>query len=164
MLQNAPEKMVPLSEELPLEQTKETSSVGTTDTVLAITVQDGTSDFLGMSGSLLCLIHCLSPQLIALGLFGVGIGNFFAGESWALIFWLTCLWAVFRSVKNSVFPRAQLALWFAFGLFSLGLGLELFTESGKWLSYLGSLLLILSHLWNFRLQLRWRKFRLKCVS
>jgi hypothetical protein len=110
-----------------------------------------------MGGSLLCLIHCLSPQLIALGLFGSGFGSFFAGEWWALLFWITCFWAVYRSARGSVFPAARLILWISFGIFSLGLAFEFLTSSGKWLSYLGSIFLMAGHLWNFRLQMGWRK-------
>lgn len=118
-----------------------------------------TPDVLGISGSFLCLLHCLAPQLMALGIFGAGFGSFFAGEVWALLFWITCLWAVWRSAATTHFPLAAIALWMAFLLFSAGLALEFFFNSVKGVSYAGSVLLILAHFWNFRLQLQWRKFR-----
>jgi hypothetical protein len=115
-------------------------------------IQTSGSDFVGISGSILCLIHCLAPQLIGLGLLGAGIGSYFAGEIWALIFWITCLWAVNHSAKSARYPAAALALWASFLLFSSGLAMETFLGAGKAVSYSGSVLLILAHLWNYRLQ------------
>jgi hypothetical protein len=115
------------------------------------------ADFLGISGSLLCLLHCLAPQLATFGLLGAGLGSFFAGEFWAVIFWATCFWAVYRSAASSVFPRNKLLLWMAFLIFSAGLVLEFFSIGGKWVSYTGSVLLIIAHILNFLEEMRWRK-------
>ena len=120
-------------------------------------------DLLGMGGSLLCLVHCLAPQLIALGILGAGIGSFFAGEIWALLFWITCFWAVYSSAASTPYPRSSMALWLSFFIFSLGLGLETFAGMGKETSYAGSVLLIAAHSWNFRLQLRWSARRKKLL-
>ena len=119
------------------------------------------TDLIGIGGSLLCLLHCLAPQLISLGLLGASFGDFFAGETWALIFWITCFWALYQSAKNTRFPRAALALWIAFLVFSVGLVLEPFTETGKLFTYGGSVMLIASHIWNFRLFLQWSALRKK---
>jgi hypothetical protein len=115
------------------------------------------ADFLGISGSLLCLLHCLAPQLATFGLLGAGLGSFFAGEFWAVIFWATCFWAVYRSAASSIFPRNKLLLWLAFLIFSAGLGLEFFSIGGKWVSYTGSVLLVIAHILNFLEEMRWRK-------
>jgi len=123
----------------------------------------GGFDILGMGGSLLCLIHCLAPQLIALGILGAGIGSIFAGEIWDLVFWITCFWAVYSSASSTPFSRASLALWVSFFIFSLGLGLEAFAGMGKETSYAGSVLLIVAHSWNFRLQLSWSTQRKKML-
>lgn len=110
------------------------------------------ADLVGISGSLLCLIHCLAPQLISLGILGAGAGAFFSGEIWAGLFWLTCLWAVRKAASDAPYPVSSLFLWLSFGTFSLGLGLETFWGADKIISYSGSLLLILAHLNNYRLQ------------
>jgi hypothetical protein len=110
------------------------------------------SDFIGIGGSFFCLVHCLAPQLISLGLLGAGIGSWFSGEYWAFLFWITCLWAVVKSSGASRFPSAALFLWIAFLLFSIGLMLETFFGAAKLISYLGSLCLISAHLWNYRQQ------------
>jgi hypothetical protein len=110
------------------------------------------ADFVGISGSLLCLVHCLAPQLISLGILGAGIGTFFSGEIWAGLFWITCLWAVRKAAADAPFPISAFFLWFSFSTFSLGLGMETFFGADKIISYSGSLLLILAHLNNYRLQ------------
>ena len=114
-------------------------------------------DYVGAGGSFLCLIHCLAPQLIALGSVGLGIGSFFAGEAWNLFFWLTCLVAVWQSARKTVYSRSSLFLWIAFIVFSLGLGYELYTDSEHFVSYIGSILLISAHSYNLHLQNQWRR-------
>lgn len=115
------------------------------------------ADFVGAGGSFLCLIHCLAPQLIALGSVGLGVGSFFAGEVWNLFFWLTCLLAVWQSSRKSVYVRSSLFLWVAFAVFTIGIGYEVITESEHLISYAGSILLIASHAYNLHLQNRWSR-------
>jgi hypothetical protein len=116
------------------------------------------SDFIGVSGSFLCLIHCLAPQMIALGSIGLGISSFFASEGWTLFFFLTCLLAVWHSSRKSVFLYVQVLLWSAFALFTTGLLVEHLTHSECIVSYFGSAALITAHVVNFRKQAGWKKF------
>jgi hypothetical protein len=116
------------------------------------------SDFIGVSGSFLCLIHCLAPQMIALGSIGLGISSFFASEGWTLFFFLTCLLAVWHSSRKSVFLYVQVLLWSAFALFTTGLLVEHLMHSESIISYFGSAALITAHLVNFRKQAGWKKF------
>ena len=116
------------------------------------------SDFIGVSGSFLCLIHCLAPQMIALGSIGLGIGSFFASEGWTLFFFLTCVFAVWHSSRKSVFLYVQVLLWSAFALFTTGLVVEHLMHSESLISYFGSASLITAHLVNFRKQANWNKF------
>jgi hypothetical protein len=109
------------------------------------------SDYVGMGGSILCLIHCLAPQLVVLGSIGLGIGSFFASEAWVFFFWASCLMAVWHSSRKSLFVRSSRFLWVAFGIFSLGTFLEFFGEFAHSISYVGSLALILAHLYNLHL-------------
>ena len=121
------------------------------------------SDFIGVSGSFLCLIHCLAPQMIALGSIGLGISSFFASEGWTLFFFLTCLLAVWHSSRKSVFLYVQVLLWSAFALFTTGLLVEHLMHSESIVSYFGSAALITAHLVNFRKQAGWKKF-LRTIS
>lgn len=116
------------------------------------------ADLLGIGGSLFCLLHCLAPQIVSLGLLGASFGSFFAGEYWAILFWATCFWAVFRSAANAVYLLNKSLLWLAFLIFSSGLIIEFIVPGEKWISYAGSIILISAHLWNFWRQLSWNKF------
>jgi len=127
-------------------------------------VSENTSDVLGFGGSFLCLLHCLAPQLMALGVFGAGFGSFFAGEIWALFFWLTCCWAVWRSAASSPYPLAALLLWASFALFTFGLALEFSGTAGKAISYAGSVFLMIAHCWNFYLVAAWKKTKRKLAA
>jgi len=122
------------------------------------------ADLLGVSGSFLCLIHCIAPQLLALGTVGLGIGSFFAGEAWVLFFWVTCLVAVWQSARKSLFIRSSIFLWIAFILFTTGVLLEELAGFDHWVSYVGSSFLILSHLYNFHLQKKWKQVLLLAVK
>jgi hypothetical protein len=117
------------------------------------------SDFVGMGGSFLCLVHCLAPQLVVLGSLGLGIGSFFANEAWVLFFWVSCLLAVWHSSRRSLFVRSGRLLWAAFGIFSLGTFLEFFAGFEHSLSYAGSIALILAHLYNLHLHQQWKRTR-----
>ena len=116
------------------------------------------SDFIGVSGSFLCLVHCLAPQLLAFGSIGLGVTTFFASEGWTLFFFLTCLAAVWHSSRKSVFLHVQVLLWLAFAFFSTGLLVEYFTNSENIISYFGSTTLIFAHIINFKKQAGWKRF------
>jgi len=119
------------------------------------------SDFIGVGGSLLCLVHCVAPQLLALGSIGLGIGSFFASEGWTFFFFLTCLLAVWHSARKSSFIQVQLLLWVAFALFTSGLLLEFLTHTETVISYFGSAFLIFAHLVNFKKQAAWNRFLIR---
>lgn len=116
------------------------------------------ADYLGMSGSFLCLLHCIAPQLLMLGSFGLGLSTFFESESWNLFFWATCLWAVWSAGKRSVFVGMQISLWVAFGIFTFGLGYELLSGSHHFISYIGSVSLIVAHSFNLFKQNQWKNW------
>ena len=118
-----------------------------------VALAEARADYLGVSGSFLCLVHCLAPQVLAtMGSVGLSIGTFFESELWILVFWVSCLAAVWSATRKTAFPKVALYLWLAFLLFSLGTGLEFFFHWDHALSYLGSSLLIIGHLYHLYLQ------------
>ncbi len=131
-----------------------------------VSLGESRADYLGVSGSFLCLVHCLAPQVLAtMGSVGLGIGTFFGSELWVLFFWISCFAAVWSASRKSVFPKVARYLWLAFALFSVGTGLEFFFHWDHTLSYVGSSLLIAGHLYHLYLQqtlIRSRSFQ--CVS
>ena len=116
------------------------------------------ADYLGMSGSFLCLLHCIAPQLLMLGSVGLGLSTFFESESWNLFFWATCFWAVWSAGKQSAFSQMKISLWLAFGIFSIGLGYELLSGSHHFISYIGSVSLIVAHTLNLIKQNQWKNW------
>ena len=115
-------------------------------------------DYLGMSGSFLCLLHCIAPQLLMLGSVGLGLSTFFESESWNLFFWATCFWAVWSAGKQSVFIGMLISLWVAFAIFTFGLGYEILTGSHHFISYIGSVSLIVAHTLNLIKQNHWKNW------
>lgn len=110
------------------------------------------SDYLGLSGSLLCLIHCLAPQLLFLGSVSFGLASFFSSGWWHLLFWASCLVAVWQTSKITPIVGFRFVLWGSFGLFTIGTALDFFMGIENLIAYLGSGLLVAGHSWNlFRL-------------
>ena len=149
MLQELKEPSVPVS---PSEQDVKFSNRFETNR------KSGLADYLGMSGSVLCLIHCIAPQLIMIGSLGFGLAAFFSSGIWHVIFWGTCLAAVWQSGRTSAYPRIKVFLWFSFLVFTLGIGYEWMAQVEHWISYVGSLLLIIGHTINLVYQIKWRRF------
>jgi hypothetical protein len=114
-------------------------------------------DFLGVGGSFLCILHCLMPQFAAMGFAGLGFGAMMAGDAWTLVFWISCLIAVWQAGKKTVYLFIRLLLWLSFFVFSLTLCAELFFHSGHLVSMAGSLVLIATHLFNLKKQNEWKK-------
>lgn len=106
------------------------------------------SDFVGISGSILCLIHCIAPQLLFLGTLGLGMASIFSSGWWHLLFWITCFFAVWKSSKISPVKLFRVVLWAAFSLFTVGIALDFFMGVENLFSYAGSAMLVFGHGWN----------------
>jgi hypothetical protein len=115
-------------------------------------------DFLGVGGSLLCILHCLMPQFMAMGFVGLGLGSILGGEIWTLAFWISCFFAVYLASKKSVFLFVKTILWIAFGFFSLSVAGEILFHLEHWVSLSGSAILIGAHFFNLKKQNNWQKF------
>lgn len=122
-------------------------------------VSDNTAapDIWGVSGSFLCLIHCIAPQLITLGTIGMGLQAFFESGIWIAVFWLTCLASVWYSARQTVFLLNSLMLWASFLVFSIGLVAEIRTHHDHLFSMAGSGLLILAHSLTFFRNRSWKR-------
>ncbi|WP_299895587.1 MerC domain-containing protein [uncultured Aquimarina sp.] len=113
------------------------------------------SDWLGVTTSSLCAVHCtLTPLFFAtrpilentLNKHGHGAGF------WALLDYLflgLSLIAVWYSARHTSNSIVKWIFWSAWSIFTIGLLSELFHISyGKWLMYVGSFMLIGMHLLN----------------
>lgn len=115
----------------------------------------GYSDLLGVAASGLCAIHCaLTPVVfIARPLFDSTLGQHYHGTGfWALLdylFLVLSLAAVWYSAKHTVHARIKTVLWVAWVVFAIGLLSEVFHfVYGKWLMYIGSITLVIAHIYN----------------
>ncbi|MEM9650349.1 MAG: MerC domain-containing protein, partial [Bacteroidota bacterium] len=115
------------------------------------------SDFLGAAASGLCAIHCaLTPVIFAarpvlestMGHHGHGAGI------WALLdylFLVLSLAAVWYSARHTFHMGIKRVLWGAWVVFAIGLLSESFHfTQGKWFMYIGSITLVIAHMYNHR--------------
>ena len=115
------------------------------------------SDLIGAAASGLCAIHCtLTPILFAAkpvleGTMGV---HAHGGGFWAVLdytFLVLSLAAVWYSARHTNHATIKRILWIAWLVFAAGLLSEpLDLSYGKWLMYIGSVTLVITHLQNYR--------------
>jgi hypothetical protein len=110
------------------------------------------ADLVGISGSVLCLVHCLlSPAL----LLGSSLANEHThhvhGDGLTQLDWIFVLingLAVYYATKGHRSPSLRLFMWLSFSLFALSLLLENLHPFFAWAGYIGSGLLIAGHVYN----------------
>lgn len=108
------------------------------------------SDLLGVSTSLLCLLHCLAfPVVLSTGyLFNYSLQGHWHGTDY--IFVLLGMVAVWASARKTPFLALKLAFWLAILVFSLSI---LFHDSSSWMIYIStaaSVVLIALHILHWR--------------
>lgn len=108
------------------------------------------SDLLGVSTSLLCLLHCLAfPVVLSTGyLFNYSLQGHWHGTDY--IFVLLGMVAVWASARKTPFLALKLAFWLAILVFSLSI---LFHDRWSWMIYIStaaSVVLIALHILHWR--------------
>ena len=108
------------------------------------------ADYIGITGSVLCVIHCLATPVLLLTV------NF-AHESLKVgylsldyVFILVNIFAVYHATKHSHSAAIRRALWGFLGLFTACLLLEDVSELFEYAGYAASLGLVVTHLINIR--------------
>ena len=111
------------------------------------------SDWLGVAASCLCAIHCtLTPIFFAAKpIWETTMGEHVHGiwEMLDYVFLILSLMAVWYSARHTTHTTLKWVLWFAWGIFTVGLLTESFFF-GKWLMYTGSIILVMAHIKNYR--------------
>ena len=111
------------------------------------------SDWLGAATSGLCAIHCmLTPLFFAAKPVLESTGVEHAHGLWGMldfVFLILSLLAVWFSARHTTHSTLKWVLWFAWGVFAVGLLSESFAF-GKWLMYAGSITLVIAHIKNHR--------------
>lgn len=111
------------------------------------------ADWLGLSGSTLCLMHCLAAPV----LFGASVAG---GWHVAWLDWLfgaTALVAVLWVVRTTPLPLIRHLLLAGLCIFLLGFVVDqMHLMRGDWFHVPGAALLLVGHLMNLRQVLRYR--------
>lgn len=107
------------------------------------------ADYIGIAGSVLCVIHCLATPALLLGITFFG-DNYLVADLHKLdfVFILVNGAAVYYATRSHQVKWVNLLLWSAFVIFSASLLLEHNWSFFRYLSYFGSLLLIVGHSLN----------------
>ncbi|WP_373513258.1 MerC domain-containing protein [Persicitalea sp.] len=107
----------------------------------------GKADYVGVTGSVLCLVHCLITPALALGS-SLSVDHHAASTGLDFLFILINGLAVFFATRDHHSPALRLFLWISFALFSVSLLLGHDIAGFRILGYVGSGLLIVGHLYN----------------
>lgn len=110
------------------------------------TAGHGNADYVGITGSVLCIIHCIATPILAVSsslLFKDTLeeGMHLLGYLFILINGV----AVYYATRHSHSVSLSRFLWVAFGIFAASIVLEEVSEVFHYTGYLGSLLLIVGH-------------------
>lgn len=120
-------------------------------------------DFVGISASLLCMVHCtFYPFLISLGIlmkatdtgpryFGTKYQHAHIGWHWIdYLFVAMAIWAVFNAVKSTHSYFIKIGLWASVTVFSFAILLHHLSESMLYVSLSASLVLLIFHILNWK--------------
>ena len=114
------------------------------------------ADWLGISASGLCLVHCaLTPLIFTAkplyyGMIGKQVHHHGAWAALDYVFLVLSFLAVWYSARNTPFTSLKWVLWGAWTVFAIGLLLESqHLAIGHWLMYVGSITLVIGHIKNF---------------
>ncbi|GAB3249172.1 hypothetical protein GCM10027347_06070 [Larkinella harenae] len=109
------------------------------------------ADYIGISGSVLCIIHCLiTPVLLVSSSFlkndTVRVGFL----SLDYVFIGVNILAVYFATRHFTTPAIKMCLWFFLSVFAAAIMLEDVSETFEYIGYAASLGLVLTHLTNIR--------------
>lgn len=114
------------------------------------------ADWLGISASGLCLIHCaLTPIIftakpVFYGMIEKSVHNHEAWATLDYVFLILSFLAVWYAARHTPHALLKWVLWLAWTLFAFGLLLESHRSSlGHGLMYVGSITLVLAHIKNY---------------
>lgn len=122
------------------------------------------ADIMGISASILCMIHCLAfPVLISVGFIFSPVDNHIHEHDhihfdwhWIdFLFVALAIWAVYNAAKSTQSKSIKIALWVAVSIFSVGVLLHDVFYWMLYVSLIASIGLVIIHIINW-------KFHRKC--
>ncbi|MFD2037226.1 MerC domain-containing protein [Belliella marina] len=117
------------------------------------------ADFMGISASVLCLIHCLAfPILISMGFIFNSDEHHHHDHDHAHIHWhwmdflfvFLAVWAVINAAKSTQSKAIKIALWVAVSIFSVGVLLHDVYSWMIFVSLVASISLVIIHIINWK--------------
>ncbi|MRS59986.1 MerC domain-containing protein [Larkinella terrae] len=109
------------------------------------------ADYIGISGSVLCIIHCMiTPILLVSSSFLTNDTVRFGYLSLDYVFIGVNIVAVYFATRHFTTPAIKAGLWFFLSVFAVAILLEEVSETFEYLGYAASLGLVLTHLINIR--------------
>ncbi|MBC3789014.1 MerC domain-containing protein [Spirosoma utsteinense] len=109
------------------------------------------ADYIGITGSVLCLIHCLiTPVLLMTSALMRDEHLRIGFLSLDYVFIGVNIIAVYAATRGHVSPGIKRALWGFLALFATGILLEDVSESFELMGYIASAGLVMTHLLNIR--------------
>jgi hypothetical protein len=106
----------------------------------------GNADYVGITGSILCIIHCIVTPILAVS------SSVFLKDTMTegmhllgYVFVIVNGVAVYYATRHTHSARLNQFLWGAFALFAVSIILEETNEAFHYLGYVGSFLLIVGH-------------------
>jgi hypothetical protein len=119
---------------------------------MKLEVLNGKADYIGISGSVLCIIHCLiTPVLLVSSSFLTNDTVRVGFLSLDYIFIGINILAVYFATRHFTTPVIKISLWFFLTVFAVAILLEDVSETFEYIAYAASLGLVLTHLTNIRL-------------
>jgi hypothetical protein len=107
------------------------------------------ADYIGILGSVLCIIHCILLPAVT---FGSAVGHAHVHNSSLLsldlLFIIINGIAVYFATKTHASSGLKLLLWSGLLIFGVSILLESHSSAFIWLGYIGSGMLILGHFYN----------------
>lgn len=108
------------------------------------------ADYIGITGSVLCIIHCLATPVLLLTVNFAHEGLKVGYLSLDYVFILVNIFAVYHATKHAHSVTIKRALWGFLAFFTACLLLEDVSEAFEYAGYAASLGLVITHLVNIR--------------
>ncbi len=109
------------------------------------------ADILGIISSVLCIIHCLAiPVIIAFGMISNSFGHHHHYHWLDYIFVGLAAFAVYYASLKAANNTLKIGLWLSLVVFSSGIFLHEVSHDFLYLSLVGSLALVVLHIFNYR--------------
>ncbi|HEX9956478.1 MAG TPA: MerC domain-containing protein [Fibrella sp.] len=118
---------------------------------MKLDIVDKKADYIGITGSVLCLIHCLAAPVVVMTSSLLRDDTLRTGFlSLDYVFIAINIVAVYFAARQHTSSAIRTALWSFLFLFTLGLLLENVNPLFEYIAYAASTGLVISHLLNLR--------------